>query len=111
MSEPTLTCEEVLKHLVAYLDRETDGHTAAEIEHHLEKCRGCFSRAEFEKQLLPILDQVARAKQLHMVFDISGSGLVWADRGMNLTAEVIAALNAGSSGASAAPSSAAPSQP
>ena len=51
MSEPTLTCEEVLKHLVAYLDRETDGHTAAEIEHHLEKCRGCFSRAEFEKQL------------------------------------------------------------
>jgi anti-sigma factor (TIGR02949 family) len=51
MSKPTLTCEEVLKHLVAYLDRDTDAHTAAEIERHLEQCRGCYSRAEFERQL------------------------------------------------------------
>jgi anti-sigma factor (TIGR02949 family) len=51
MSKPTLNCEEVLKHLVAYLDRETDAHTAAEIERHLEQCRGCYSRAEFERQL------------------------------------------------------------
>jgi anti-sigma factor (TIGR02949 family) len=51
MSKPTITCEEVLKHLVAYLDREADDHTAAEIERHLEECRGCFSRAEFERQL------------------------------------------------------------
>jgi anti-sigma factor (TIGR02949 family) len=51
MSKPNLTCEEVLKHLVAYLDRDTDAHTAAEIERHLEQCRGCYSRAEFEKQL------------------------------------------------------------
>jgi anti-sigma factor (TIGR02949 family) len=51
MSKPTLSCEEVLKHLVAYLDRDTDAHTAADIERHLEQCRGCYSRAEFEKQL------------------------------------------------------------
>jgi anti-sigma factor (TIGR02949 family) len=51
MSKPTLTCEEVLKHLVAYLDRDTDAHTAAEIERHLEQCRSCYSRAEFERQL------------------------------------------------------------
>lgn len=51
MSKPTINCEEVLKHLVAYLDRETDAHTAAEIDRHLEDCRGCFSRAEFERQL------------------------------------------------------------
>lgn len=51
MSKRTLTCEEVLKHLVAYLDRDTDAHTAAEIERHLEQCRGCYSRAEFERQL------------------------------------------------------------
>jgi anti-sigma factor (TIGR02949 family) len=51
MSEPTVTCEEVLKHLIAYLDRETDAHTAAEIERHLEQCRSCFSRAEFERRL------------------------------------------------------------
>ncbi|MGH7947254.1 MAG: anti-sigma factor family protein [Opitutaceae bacterium] len=46
-----MTCEEALKHLVAYLDRETDAHTAAEIQRHLEECRGCFSRAEFERKL------------------------------------------------------------
>lgn len=51
MSKPAMTCEEVLKHLVAYLDHEADRHTAAEIERHLEECRGCFSRAEFERQL------------------------------------------------------------
>jgi mycothiol system anti-sigma-R factor len=46
-----MTCEEVLKHLVAYLDRETDASTAADIQRHLEQCRGCFSRAEFERLL------------------------------------------------------------
>jgi anti-sigma factor (TIGR02949 family) len=51
MSKPTVSCEEVLKHLFAYLDRETDAHATAEIARHLEECRGCFSRAEFERQL------------------------------------------------------------
>ena len=61
MSKPTLTCEEVLKHLVAYLDRETDAHTAAEIELHLEECRGCFSRAEFERRLKIHMLEAARS--------------------------------------------------
>ncbi|HXF65749.1 MAG TPA: zf-HC2 domain-containing protein [Burkholderiales bacterium] len=51
MDEPVLTCEEVLRHLFAYLDREADPHTASEIERHLERCRSCFSRAEFERRL------------------------------------------------------------
>lgn len=51
MPKSIMSCEEVLKHLVAYLDRETDAHTAAEMERHLEECRGCFSRAEFERKL------------------------------------------------------------
>jgi len=51
MSKPKMTCEQVLKHLVAYLDHETDARTAAQMERHLEECRGCFSRAEFEKRL------------------------------------------------------------
>jgi anti-sigma factor (TIGR02949 family) len=46
-----VSCEEVLKHLIAYLDRETDAPTAEEIERHLAECRACFSRAEFEKRL------------------------------------------------------------
>jgi anti-sigma factor (TIGR02949 family) len=51
MSKPTVTCEDVLKDLLAYIDRETDANTAAEIERHLKECRGCFSRAEFERML------------------------------------------------------------
>lgn len=51
MTEPKLSCEEVLRHLVAYLDRELDAQQAADIERHLEACRGCFDRAEFEKHL------------------------------------------------------------
>jgi anti-sigma factor (TIGR02949 family) len=41
----------VLKHLAAYLDREIDAEAAAAIERHLHECRGCFSRAEFERRL------------------------------------------------------------
>lgn len=46
-----MTCEEVLAQLFAYLDRELDDETLAEIERHVETCRGCFSRAEFERRL------------------------------------------------------------
>lgn len=51
MTKPPIRCEDVLKHLVAYLDREIDAEVAADIERHLEECRGCFSRAEFERKL------------------------------------------------------------
>lgn len=49
--EPGMSCEEVLRELLAYLDREIDAETAARIDRHLDACRGCFSRAEFERQL------------------------------------------------------------
>jgi anti-sigma factor (TIGR02949 family) len=51
VSNPPLSCEEVLHQLFAYLDRELDSETSAQIERHLEICRGCFSRAEFERKL------------------------------------------------------------
>jgi anti-sigma factor (TIGR02949 family) len=46
-----IRCEEVLQHLLAYLDRELEPATSVLIAHHLELCRGCFSRAEFERKL------------------------------------------------------------
>lgn len=46
-----MSCEEVLSKLYAYLDKETDGPTEADIDAHLHECRECFSRAEFEKAL------------------------------------------------------------
>jgi len=49
----------------------------------------------FDQALGPVLDQVAGAHQLQMVFGLNESGLVWASPALNLTAEVIQALDAG----------------
>jgi mycothiol system anti-sigma-R factor len=46
-----ISCEEVIAHLFAYLDNETNLEKRTDIERHLEECRACFSRAEFEKAL------------------------------------------------------------
>ncbi|MGH8502965.1 MAG: anti-sigma factor family protein [Gammaproteobacteria bacterium] len=46
----TLTCEEVLEHLFAYVDQELDAEKKGEVERHMERCRSCFSRAEFERR-------------------------------------------------------------
>lgn len=51
MTERALSCEDVLEHLFAHLDDELDARMGAEIERHLHACRGCFSRAEFERRL------------------------------------------------------------
>jgi anti-sigma factor (TIGR02949 family) len=49
--KPDISCEDVLRRLLAYLDRDVDAQTAALIDRHLEACRGCFSRADFERKL------------------------------------------------------------
>lgn len=46
-----ISCEEVVAHLFDYLDGEMDAHKRADIDRHLEECRGCCSRAEFERLL------------------------------------------------------------
>lgn len=59
MSARDMNCQEVLRHLVEYLDRELDADTSAALSHHLEGCRGCFSRAEFELKLKESLQAAA----------------------------------------------------
>lgn len=51
MSKAHLTCEEVIERLFDYLDRELDAELSADIDRHIERCRDCFTRAEFEKKL------------------------------------------------------------
>ena len=48
---------------------------------------------EFTRKLNPVLDKVAREKQVHMVFNATESGLVWADPTMDLTSDIIKALD------------------
>ena len=52
MSErKAIACEEALRLLAAHLDGELNGEERHDVERHLEVCRGCFSRAEFERRL------------------------------------------------------------
>ena len=66
---------------------------------------------EFTRQLNPILDKVAKAKQVHMVFNATESGLVWADPSMDLTTDIIKALDTAGPAPAAAPATAKPAAP
>lgn len=57
-----IRCEEVISHLLTYLDGELDDVKRAQIDRHLEECRGCFSRAEFEKELRKRVRQIGEDK-------------------------------------------------
>ena len=57
-----ISCEEALRRVFEYLDRELDEHAHGEMERHLRRCRGCFSRAEFEKRLKAQLRQTGRSE-------------------------------------------------
>jgi anti-sigma factor (TIGR02949 family) len=53
-----MQCEEALRLLATYLDRELPASDAAEVERHLTSCRSCYSRAQFEGQLKSRLAQL-----------------------------------------------------
>ena len=46
-----LDCDDVLKKVFDFLDHEVDAAGVAELEEHLDLCRTCFDRVEFEKRL------------------------------------------------------------
>lgn len=50
---------------------------------------------DFQTRLNPIIDQVAKEKGLHLVLSIADSGAVWVDLGLNISAEVMKRLDAG----------------
>jgi Skp family chaperone for outer membrane proteins len=51
-------------------------------------------QSEFQERLNPIIEQVATEKGLHVVFSVRDSGIVWADAGIDLSAEVIKRFDA-----------------
>lgn len=48
---------------------------------------------DFQTRLNPIIDQVAKEKGLHLVLSIADSGAVWANTGLNISAEVMKRLD------------------
>jgi anti-sigma factor (TIGR02949 family) len=53
-------CEDALRLLAAHIDRELDDTSRIQVERHLETCRSCYSRAEFEKRLKTSLAELDR---------------------------------------------------
>jgi len=46
-----MRCEDALRLLAQYLDRELGDADHADVTRHLDTCRSCYSRAEFERRL------------------------------------------------------------
>jgi len=55
-----MNCEEALRLLAEFLDGELHGAEHAHVQHHLETCRSCYSRSEFERRLKAQLGQMGR---------------------------------------------------
>ena len=53
-----IECEDALESLFEYLDGELDEQRSAAIEKHLEICRKCYPRAQFERAFLDALGSV-----------------------------------------------------
>jgi outer membrane protein len=51
-------------------------------------------QVQFQQKLLPVIEQVAKAKNLHFILSIADAGVVWVDAGLNVTADVVTALDA-----------------
>jgi outer membrane protein len=51
-------------------------------------------QTDFQQKLNPVLEQVSTEKGLHMLIDIANSGAVWANTGLDLSAEVIRRFDA-----------------
>jgi mycothiol system anti-sigma-R factor len=52
-----MTCEEAVKKLYEYLDKELDIATTEQIDKHMELCRSCCDHMEFEKNIRNLVQQ------------------------------------------------------
>lgn len=58
-----LSCQEVLERLFEYLDGELESPTEIQVEAHLEKCRRCYPRLQFEKSFIDALERAREGKE------------------------------------------------
>ncbi|MFT7533132.1 MAG: anti-sigma factor (TIGR02949 family) [Gammaproteobacteria bacterium] len=64
-----VSCEEVMSKLFAFLDQEIDALSEDDIAAHINGCRECYSRAEFEKTLR---QKVASSAEVKTPDDVRG---------------------------------------
>ena len=58
--ENPMTCDEALRLLAVFLDGELHGEPHDAVERHLDVCRSCYSRAEFERRLKAEIGRLGR---------------------------------------------------
>lgn len=58
---------------------------------------------EFARKVQPLIDQMAKEKGLHMVFNAGDAGFAWVDAGLDLSSEIIKKLDAAKAGAAPKP--------
>ncbi len=58
-----MNCTQVMQQLWPYLDGELDAETSGELSRHLEECRRCFPRAEFERNLRAMVRRSCNREQ------------------------------------------------
>ncbi len=58
-----MNCEQVVQHLWPFLDGELDAETSGELQRHLDECRRCFPRAEFERRVRAMVRQSCECDQ------------------------------------------------
>jgi anti-sigma factor (TIGR02949 family) len=56
-----MKCEDAIRLLAQFLDGELNAADASAVHHHLEQCRSCYSRAEFERRLKEQLAELAHS--------------------------------------------------
>ena len=47
----TIECEQALTRVFELIDHELRGHEREVMQHHVDTCKSCFSRVEFERRL------------------------------------------------------------
>lgn len=68
MIERDLSCEEVLRHLAEYLDRELTPGERAQVEEHLRTCERCAREHRFERA---VVDEMrAKLREVEMPGDL-----------------------------------------
>ncbi|HEY7285711.1 MAG TPA: OmpH family outer membrane protein [Vicinamibacterales bacterium] len=58
---------------------------------------------EFARKVQPLIDQMAKEKGLHMVFNAGDAGFAWVDAGLDLSSEIIKKLDAAKGGTAPKP--------
>lgn len=62
MTRHDIDCEQALRRLFDFLDHELADDERDAVERHLQTCRSCFSRADFERRLKDKLRELRDAE-------------------------------------------------